>query len=75
MTYSSKIKRPSHVPFVVGLNSPIFRDGRSYVPEPYFLEEKHDIWFSKVLIPYSTVGTIHDFMGHLLRPSKKPSNF
>ncbi|KAI5424066.1 hypothetical protein KIW84_030326 [Lathyrus oleraceus] len=55
----------SNKPSAAKLTHPINIDGREYVPEPPFAEEKAKIWRSQVLIPLSLADEPLAFLGPL----------
>ncbi|KAI5434067.1 hypothetical protein KIW84_021073 [Lathyrus oleraceus] len=62
MASSSKNKA---LPFAAKLTQPLTIDGKEYVLEPPFAEEKAKIWRSQVLIPFSLSDKPLAFLGSL----------
>lgn len=53
------------LPSATKLMHPLTIDGKEYVPEPPFAEEKAKIWSSQVLIPFSLSDKPLAFLGPL----------
>lgn len=72
ITSSSIPKCALCVPSAANIPCHILKHDHTYVPEPLNEEEKRDIWYSQVLIPYSIIGNTYAFMGPLPKHNKKP---
>lgn len=54
-----------HPPFASILDEHILDNGQTYVWEPPLADARRRPWYANLLVPYSVVGTIFSFMGHI----------
>lgn len=61
----ASLSKSKTFPSVVKLAQPLTIDGKEYIPEPPFAEEKEKIWRSQILIPFSLADEPLAFLGPL----------